>query len=308
MLLCTVLSRMIRILPEDVRCRLRSGIAVTSVSQCVEELLLNSADAQATCIAIRVDLEIFRVQVVDNGCGLGPEDMDRVGLRYFTSKCHSLKDLEDLRFYGFRGEAIASLADVCSVVEIFSKHKPTGTTFTRLFQNGKPLPVQLAEVTRPSAGTTVTLYNLFYNLPVRRGRVDPVLEMERIRHKVEAASLMKPTISFSLKNDALHSMVLQLPKTRDVCSRFCQIYGPVKSKYLREVHHTQDRLEIVGFISSEGHYNKSMQFLYVNSRLVLKTRLHKLIDFLLKKESVICRPKASQVGHTSPGFHRPLTH
>lgn len=297
---------MIRVLPEDVRCRLRSGIAITSVSQCVEELLLNSADAQATCIAVRVDLEIFRVQVVDNGCGLGPEDMERVGMRYFTSKCHSLKDLEDLRFYGFRGEAIASMAEVCSVVEISSKQKPTGQTFTKLFQNRKPLPVQQAEVTRPSAGTTVTLYNLFYNLPVRRGCVDPVLELERIRQKVEAASLMKPTISFSLKNDALYSMVLQLPKTRDVCSRFCQIYGLVKSQHLREIHHTQDRLKIVGVISSEGHYNKTMQFLYVNSRLVLKTHLHKLIDSLLRKESVICRPKASQAVRTScsPGSHR----
>ncbi|XP_040188749.1 DNA mismatch repair protein Mlh3 isoform X2 [Rana temporaria] len=297
---------MIRVLPEDVRCRLRSGIAITSVSQCVEELLLNGADAQATCIAVRVDLEIFRVQVVDNGCGLGPEDMERVGMRYFTSKCHSLKDLEDLRFYGFRGEAIASMAEVCSVVEISSKQKPTGRTFTKLFQNRKPLPVQRPEVTRPSAGTTVTLYNLFYNLPVRRGCVDPVLELERIRQKVEAASLMKPTISFSLKNDALHSMVLQLPKTRDVCSRFCQIYGPMKSQHLREIHHTQDRLKVVGVISSEGHYNKTMQFLYVNSRLVLKTHLHKLIDSLLRKESVICRPKASQAVRTSssPGSHR----
>ncbi|XP_018429839.1 PREDICTED: DNA mismatch repair protein Mlh3 [Nanorana parkeri] len=297
---------MIRSLPEDVRCRLRSGIAITGVSQCVEELLLNSADARATCIAVRVDLEIFRVQVVDNGCGLSPEDMERVGMRYFTSKCHSLKDLEDLRCFGFRGEAMASMADVCSVVEISSKHKPSGKTFTKLFQNRKPVPVQHAETTRPSVGTTVTLYNLFYNLPVRRGCVDPVPELERIRQKVEAVSLMKPDISFSLKNDALHSMVLKLPKTRDVCSRFCQIYGPVKSQHLREIRHTQDRCEMVGFISSEGHYNKAMQFLHVNSRLVLKTRLHKLIDLLLKKESVICRPKAGQAGHTSgsPGFHR----
>ncbi|CAI9567232.1 unnamed protein product [Staurois parvus] len=202
------------------------------------------------------------------------------------------------------------MADVCSIVEICSKHKVTGQTFTKLFQNRKPLPVQQAEVTRPSAGTTVTLYNLFYNLPVRRGRVNPALEMEKIRQKVEAASLMKPTISFSLKNDALHSMVLQLPKTRDVCSRFSQIYGPVRSQHLREVHHAQDRLEIVGFISSEGHYNKAMQFLYVNSRLVLKTHLHKLLNSLLRKESVICRPKASQAGRTncSPGSHRTELH
>ncbi|KAM5129705.1 DNA mismatch repair protein Mlh3 [Mantella aurantiaca] len=294
---------MIQVLPEDVRCRLRSGIAITSVSQCVEELLLNSADAEATCIAVRVDLEILRVQVVDNGRGLGAEDMERVGVRYFTSKCHSLKDLEDLRFYGFRGEAIASMADVCSVVEITSRHKATGQTSTKLFQNRKALPVQRAEVTRPSAGTTVTLYNLFHNLPVRRGRVDPVLELERIRQRVEAASLMKPAVSFSLKNDALRSVVLQLPKTRDARSRFRQIYGPARSQRLREVRQAQGRLAVGGFISCEGHYSKTMQFLYVNGRLVLRTRVHKLIDLLLRKESVICRAKAAGYHRTGAELH-----
>ncbi|XP_075048719.1 DNA mismatch repair protein Mlh3 [Mixophyes fleayi] len=297
---------MIRALAEDVRCRLRSGVAITSVGQCVEELLLNSADAQASCIAVRVDLEVFKVQVVDNGYGLCPEDMKRVGMRYFTSKCHSIKDLEDLQCYGFRGEAIASLADVSSVVEICSKHKNTGRTFTKLFQNGKPLDVREAETSRPSAGTTITIYNLFYNLPVRRKSIDQTLELEKIRQKVEAVSLVSPSISFSLKNDAVCSMVLQLPKTKDVCSRFCQIYGLTRAQSLRDVRHTLDNVTIHGFVGCEGHYNRTMQFLYVNNRFVLKTRLHKLIDFILRKESIICRPKTSQVGKTniSPGRHR----
>ncbi|XP_068110615.1 DNA mismatch repair protein Mlh3 isoform X2 [Hyperolius riggenbachi] len=295
---------MIQALPEDVRCRLRSGIAITSVGQCVEELLLNSIDALATCIAVRIDLEILKVQVVDNGCGLGPDDMERVGIRYFTSKCHSMKDLENLKCYGFRGEAIASIADVCSIVEVTSRPRDASRTFTKLFQGGKTLPAQQAEVTRPSPGTTVSLYNLFYNLPVRRKCMDPVLELERVRHKIEAVSLMKPHISISLKNDTVHSMILQLPKTRDVCSRFCQIYGLSKAQSLREIQHAEGQIAITGFISCEGYYNRTMQFLYVNSRLVLKTRLHKLIDFMLKKESVICRQKAGRTS-SSPGTHRP---
>ncbi|KAM9294344.1 DNA mismatch repair protein Mlh3 [Gastrophryne carolinensis] len=294
---------MIQVLSEEVRCRLRSGIAITSVGQCIEELLLNSVDAQATCIAIRVDLEVFRVQVVDNGCGISSEDLELLGQRYCTSKCHSLNDLEDLRFYGFRGEAIASMADVSSIVEICSKRRDGGTTFNKLLQHGKPLPVQRAEENRPSVGTTVTLYNLFYNLPVRRKRVDPNLEMEKIRQRIEAASLLRPSISFSLKNEAQHSMNLQLPKTRNVSFRFCQIHGLAKSQLLRELRHSHASFRIDGLISCEGHYNKSLQFLYVNGRLVLKTRLHKLIDFIIKKESVICRSKPNQAGvpSTSPG-------
>lgn len=298
---------MIKHLVEDVRARLRSGVTVNSLGQCVEELVLNSIDAKATCIAIRVDLEAFKIQVVDNGSGMGKEDLKAVGKRYFTSKCSSVRDLENLTFYGFRGEALASIANVASVVEISSKISRTAKTFMKLFHNGQALEVCEAELNRPSGGTTVTVCNLFHQLPVRRRCMDPALEMERVRQKVEAVSLMHPSVSLSLRNDVSCSMVLQLPKTRDVYSRFCQIYGLSRSQKLREINHKSGGFEINGFISTEGHYNKTMQFLYVNRRLVLKTRLHKLIDFLLRKESVICKAKsvpASRQANSSPGRHR----
>ncbi|XP_062351125.1 DNA mismatch repair protein Mlh3 isoform X1 [Cinclus cinclus] len=298
---------MIKRLVEDVRARLRSGVTVNSLGQCVEELVLNSIDAKATCVAIRVDLEAFKIQVVDNGSGMGKEDLKAIGKRYFTSKCSSVRDLENLTFYGFRGEALASIANMASVVEISSKTSRTAKTFMKLFHNGQALEVCEAGLNRPSGGTTVTVCNLFHQFPVRKKCMDPVLEMERVRQKVEAVSLMHPSVSLSLRNDVSCSMVLQLPKTRDVYSRFCQIYGLGRSQKLREINHKSGGFEISGFISTEGHYNKNMQFLYVNRRLVLKTRLHKLIDFLLRKESVICKTKsvpASQQANSSPGRHR----
>ncbi|XP_066854211.1 DNA mismatch repair protein Mlh3 isoform X1 [Anser cygnoides] len=298
---------MIKHLGEDVRARLRSGVTITSLGQCVEELVLNSIDAKATCVAVRVDLEAFKIQVVDNGSGMGRDDLHKMGKRYFTSKCSSVADLENLMYYGFRGEALASIANVASVVEVSSKTSRTAKTFVKLFHNGHALEVCEAELSRPSGGTTVTVCNLFHQLPVRRRCMDPVLEFERVRQKVEAISLMHPSVSLSLRNDVSCAMVLQLPKTRDVYSRFCQIYGLGRSQKLREVSHKSGGFEISGYISSEGHYNKNMQFLYVNRRLVLKTRLHKLIDFLLRKQSVICKAKsgpANRQACSSPGRHR----
>ncbi|XP_054682650.1 DNA mismatch repair protein Mlh3 isoform X2 [Grus americana] len=298
---------MIKCLVEDVRARLRSGVTINSLGQCVEELVLNSIDAKATCVAIRVDLEAFKIQVVDNGSGMGREDLNAMGKRYFTSKCSSVGDLENLTFYGFRGEAVASIANMASVVEVSSKTSRTAKTFVKLFHNGQALEVCEAELSRPSGGTTVTVCNLFHQLPVRRKCMDPVLEFERVRQKVEAISLMHPSVSLSLRNDTSCSMVLQLPKTRDIYSRFCQIYGLGRSQKLREINHKSGGFEISGYISTEGHYNKNMQFLYVNRRLVLKTRLHKLIDFLLRKESVICKAKSgptSRQASSSPGRHR----
>ncbi|XP_022361017.1 DNA mismatch repair protein Mlh3 isoform X1 [Enhydra lutris kenyoni] len=282
---------MIKCLSVEVQARLRSGLAICSLGQCVEELALNSLDAEAKCVAVRVNMETFQVQVIDNGLGMGSDDVDKVGNRYFTSKCNSLRDLENPRFYGFRGEALASIADMASAVEISSKKNRTGKTFVKLFQNGKALKACEADLTRPSAGTTVTVYNLFYQLPVRRKCMDPRLEFEKVRQRIEALSLMHPSISFSLRNDVSGSMVLQLPKTKDVCSRFCQIYGLGKSQKLREIKFKYKDFELSGYISSEGHYNKNMQFLFVNKRLILRTKLHKFIDFLLRKESIICKPK-----------------
>ncbi|XP_036887012.1 DNA mismatch repair protein Mlh3 isoform X3 [Sturnira hondurensis] len=216
---------MIKCLSNEVRAKLRSGVAICSLGQCVEELALNSIDAEAKCVAVRVNVETFQVQVVDNGFGVGSNDIDKVGNRYFTSKCNSLQDLENPKFYGFRGEALASISNMASAMEISSKKNRTMKTFVKLFQNGKALKACEADLMRPSAGTTVTVYNLFYQLPVRRKCMDPRLEFEKVRQRIEALSLMHPSISFSLRNDVSGSMVLQLPKTKDICSRFCQIYG-----------------------------------------------------------------------------------
>ncbi|XP_054423218.1 DNA mismatch repair protein Mlh3 isoform X1 [Pteronotus mesoamericanus] len=282
---------MIKCLSDEVQAKLRSGLAICSLGQCVEELAVNSIDAEAKCVAVRVNMETFQVQVIDNGFGIGSNDIDKVGNRYFTSKCNSIQDLENPRFYGFRGEALASIADMASAVEISSKKNRTMKTFVKLFQNGKALKACEADLTRPSAGTTVTVFNLFYQLPVRRKCMDPRLEFEKVRQRIEALSLMHPSISFSLRNDVSGSMVLQLPKTKDICSRFCQIYGLGRSQKLREINFKYKDFELSGYISSEAHYNKNMQFLFVNKRLILRTKLHKLIDFLLRKESIICKPK-----------------
>ncbi|XP_058018353.1 DNA mismatch repair protein Mlh3 isoform X2 [Ahaetulla prasina] len=294
---------MIKCLPEEVQTSLRSGVAINSVGHCVEELILNSVDAKATCIAIRVDLETFKIQVVDNGCGMEREDLNKVGNRYFTSKCYSLEDLENLKFYGFRGEALASIASMASILEISSRTTRIPKTFLKLFHNGKGLEVSEAELNRPSLGTTVTVYNLYHQFPVRRKCMDFTLEFERLRHKVEALSLVHPSVSFSLRNEASCSMVLQLPKTKDMRTRFSQIYGLGKSQKLREINYRSGGFEIMGFISSEGHYNKNIQFLYVNNRLILKTKLHKLIDFLLRKQSVICKTKTGSL-LSSPVHYR----
>lgn len=276
---------MIKCLSKEVQAKLRSGVAIPSLQQCVEELILNSIDAGATCVGVRTDMEAFRVQVIDNGAGMSAEDMEWVGSRYHTSKCNSVDDLDNLRFYGFRGEAVASIVSLATLVEISSRARSSVKTLVRMFKNGKGLDVFETETGRPSAGTTVVICNFFYNMPVRRKRMDAVLEGERIRHRVEAISLMHPSVSFSLKNDCTGAMMVQLPKARDTYHRFAQIHSLGRAQKLGEIRHTHAQFEVVGFLGREGHYNNSLHYLYVNSRLLLKTRIHKLLNFLLRRLS-----------------------
>ncbi|TWW72163.1 DNA mismatch repair protein [Takifugu flavidus] len=275
----------IKCLPVEVQGKLRSGVTIPSLQQCVEELILNSIDAEATCVGVRMDMEAFKVQVIDNGNGMDADSMDCVGNRYHTSKCYRVEDLDNLSWYGFRGEALASLVSLATLVEISSRTKSSLKTHVKIFKDGKGMEVYEAEKSRPSAGTTVVLCNFFYNMPVRRKRLDPVLEGERIRHRVEAISLMHPSVSFTLKNDCTATMLVQLPKAKNTYHRFVQIHGLHRAQKLGEVNFTHGRFSVVGHIGREGHYNNSSQFLYVNERLLLKTRIHKLINFLLRKPS-----------------------
>ncbi|XP_055086886.1 DNA mismatch repair protein Mlh3 isoform X2 [Periophthalmus magnuspinnatus] len=288
---------MIKCLPKEVQGKLRSGVALPSLQQCVEELLVNSIDAGAFCVGVRVDMDAFKIQVIDNGRGMSAEDIGCVGNRYYTSKCNSLEDLEDLRFYGFRGEALASIISFATLVEISSRTKDSTKTLIKIFREGTGLDVFEAETNRPSAGTTVTVCNYFHNMPVRRKRMDAVLENERIRQRVEAISLMHPSVSFSLKNDCTGAMMVQLPKARNTYYRFVQIHSLARAQKLGELNYTSGQFEVTGYIGKEGHYNNSLQFLYVNERLLLRTRIHKLLNGLLRRLSCLSQKTDSPESH-----------
>ncbi|XP_058265470.1 DNA mismatch repair protein Mlh3 isoform X1 [Hemibagrus wyckioides] len=276
---------MIKSLSKEVQSQLRSGVAIYSLQQCVEELLLNSIDAGATCVAVQIDIEACKIQVLDNGSGIDRDNMEKVGIRYCTSKCSSIEDLGNLCFYGFRGEAIASMATMATMVEITSRTKTSVKTFVKRFHKGKASDVFESQTTRPSAGTTVLICNFFHNMPVRRKRMDSVLEVERVRQRVEAVSLMHPSVSFTVKRDCSGTLLVQLPKARNTYYRFVQIHGLNRAQKLRELNYTFGQFEMIGHVGREGHYNNSLQFLFVNERLLLKTRLHKLLNCLLRRLS-----------------------
>ncbi|XP_005101880.1 uncharacterized protein LOC101854340 [Aplysia californica] len=285
---------MIRRLPNEVKACLRTGVALTSLAQAVEELVLNSVDAGATSVAVRIDLSCFKIQVVDNGLGITTEQFPLVGERYSTSKCHTMEDLEHLNYFGYRGEALASLRSASSFLEVTSRAKSSSVTFSKCFQKGQAFDVLQSSVARPSPGTTVTAHDLFYNLPVRRKRLHADLEMERIRYRVAGIALVWPRISFSLRDDAIGHVLLQTHKCSGLVSSFSCLFSPARARPLMEVSAERDEFKLSGIVSKESYSRKNLQFVYVNKRLVLKSSIHRQINKILSR-SLILKRKGSNI-------------
>ena len=284
---------MIRALDEDVRSLLRSGIAISSLTQCIDELVLNSLDASATCITVRVNIPSLQVQVSDNGTGISRDSLNALGTRYATSKCHSLNDLNDIKSYGFRGEALASIRDIAGSLEIVTRHKASYKTYCKTFASDKALDITESCIPRSGVGTTVTVYDLFFSLPVRRKLVSDVLDFERIRQRVASIALINPGVSFSLFNDATGQKSLQTRKSQSITSTFSQLFGNLKAKSLQELSLECGDLGISGYVGLQTHHSKHLQFVYINGRLLMKTRIHKLINQILNRSSLIKKPSLS---------------
>ena len=302
---------MIRPLQEEVRSHLRSGVAITNLTQCVEELVLNSLDAEASCITVRIDIPNFKIQVSDNGNGIAFGDLKSVGERYSSSKCHVLEDLQQLNFYGFRGEALASLREMCDVLEIVSRHRSSYQTYCKIFRNSQVLELTESRFPRTSTGTSLTIHGIFANLPVRRKAISDILDFERVRHRIASIALIHPKTSFLLINDSTGSKCLQTHVCKSVVSTFSQLFGNQRSKDLQPVTFEHKDFKISGFISTDTHHSKSLQFLFVNGRLLLKTRIHKLVNSILGKSELLrklplvevkesIRSEGSQSKTTSP--------
>lgn len=291
---------MIRPLQEEVRSLLRSGVAITNLTQCVEELVLNSIDAGASNVTLRVDIPNLKIQVSDNGCGITFGDLKLAGERYSSSKCHVLKDLDQLTFYRFRGEALASLREICDVLEIVTRHRSSYQTYCKLFRNAQVLDLAESRFPRTQSGTTVTLHNIFANLPVRRKSITEVLDFERVRHRIASIALVHPKIAFLLINDSSGTKCLQTHVCKSSVSTFSQLFGNYRSKGLQQVCFEHKDFKVSGFISTDTHHSKSLQFVFVNNRLVLKTKIHKLINSILGKSELLKKLTASEVSSSEP--------
>ncbi|KIK67770.1 hypothetical protein GYMLUDRAFT_154647 [Collybiopsis luxurians FD-317 M1] len=257
-------------LNSSTRTKLRSTQILTSLPQIVSELFQNSLDAGAKNIEIGVNCPEWTCWVTDDGSGMSKDSMNALGTegRYATSKAYTPDSLNCLSTFGFRGEALASAADLCCL-EIASRTSLSRETSSIIFKDGNVLYTGPAvRWKREFHGTTVCVRDAFYNLPVRR-RSHPSTPrtLELIRQEIEIWALIHPGVSFTLEDSqakfggSSRTNVLRIPKVRansisSTINVFRHLYGRALCEHLEEINITSGEMKMEGFISLEGALSK----------------------------------------------------
>lgn len=191
----------IRLLPEVVANQIAAGEVVNRPASVVKEMMENAIDAGATEVKVNFrDGGRELIQIVDNGCGMSPIDARMAFDRHATSKISSVEDIYALHTFGFRGEALASIA---AVAQVELRTRQEGDELgTRTEINGGVFASQ-TPVACP-VGSQFFVRNLFYNVPARRRFLDKsTTSSNQIRTEFQRVALCNPKVAFELyANDA----------------------------------------------------------------------------------------------------------
>jgi DNA mismatch repair protein MutL len=204
---------LIAVLPPELASQIAAGEVVERPSSVVKELVENALDAGATRVDVTIEGGgIARIAVVDDGSGMHAEDALLALERHATSKVRAFADLERLTSYGFRGEALPSIASVSRLVLRTRARDADGGVEVSVESGGVP-------VSRPSGlapGTQVTVTDLFFNVPARRKFLRSTgTESGHVSEVVEAAALSRPDVTFTLTRDGRRVRELLRAKTRE---------------------------------------------------------------------------------------------
>lgn len=259
------MADVIQLLPDSVANQIAAGEVVQRPASVVKELLENAVDAGATQIKLIVrDAGKTLIQVIDNGCGMSETDARMSFERHATSKIRESKDLFAINTMGFRGEALASIAAV-GQVELRTR-RATDELGVRIVIEDST--VKLQEACQAPPGTSLSVKNLFFNVPARRNflKADPV-EMRHVLDEFQRVALANPDLFFSMHHN--DQEIFHLP-AGNLRQRIVKILGEATNKKLVPVQEETDILKISGFVAKPDYYKKSRgeQFFFVNKRFI----------------------------------------
>ncbi|MEX1054885.1 MAG: DNA mismatch repair endonuclease MutL [Rhodothermales bacterium] len=272
---------LIHVMPEALANKIAAGEVVQRPASALKELLENALDAGADDITVILkESGSALIQVVDNGCGMSRADAGVCFIRHATSKISSIEDLEHIRTLGFRGEALASIASVAQV-ELRTKRRSDSTGFCIRIDGGD---LKAAEPCATHDGTSVSVRNLFYNVPARRNFLKtPATELRHLVETFQALALANPAVAFRLLHDDMELFRLPAERNGDFLDvlrgRISTLFSDDYRSRLAPVEEQTSYLTVRGFVGEPELNRKSRgeQFLFVNGRSIRNRSLEHAI-------------------------------
>ena len=280
------MTDIIQLLPDAIANQIAAGEVIQRPASVVKELLENAIDAGATNIKLVIkDAGRTLIQVIDDGCGMSETDARMAFERHATSKIRQSSDLFSIRTMGFRGEAMASIAAVAQVEMRTRRHSDELGTRIQI----EASEVKSQEPCQCSRGTTLSVKNLFYNVPARRNFLrSNTVEMRHILDEFQRIAIANSDIFFSLHHN--NSEIFHLP-AGNLRQRLIGVFGNNANKKLVPVSEETDILKLSGFVGKPEYAKKTRgeQYFFVNQRFIKSAYLnHALVaayEDILPKET-----------------------
>lgn len=268
------MTNIIQQLPDRLANQIAAGEVIQRPASVVKELLENAIDAQATEITLIIkDAGKQLIQVIDNGMGMSPIDARMCFERHATSKIQNIEDLFTVRTMGFRGEAMASIAAVAQV-ELLT-NKDNDNAGTQIIIEGGQFKSQ--EQHAAVQGTSISVKNLFFNVPARRKFLKSnTAEMRHIVEEFTRVAMAYPAVSFKLIHNDTEQQNLRPSSLK---SRIVDLLGARFDKYLVPVDEETDYFRLIGFVGKPeiASRNKGNQYFFINNRFIKSPYLHHAI-------------------------------
>ena len=264
----------VRVLSQQVASQIAAGEVVNRPASVVKELVENAVDAGADSIKVILsDAGRTSIQVIDNGSGMNSEDARTAFERHATSKIKESDDLYSLTTFGFRGEALPSIAAVAEVqLRTRTADSETGTELSI-----KASEIESQEPCVCPVGSSFTVRNLFYNVPARRKFLKSnQTEFGHILTEMERVSIAHPEVAFELTHQG--EQILSLPASA-VKQRIVNLFRRKMNEALLPVEVETSVVKVSGFCSNLDNVKGkgAKQFFFVNGRFMRHPYFHKAV-------------------------------
>ena len=258
-------------MPDAVANQIAAGEVVQRPASAVKELLENSIDSGATLVQLILkDAGKTLIQVIDDGCGMGETDARMCFERHATSKITETNDLFSIRTKGFRGEAMASIAAVAQVEMKTKLHDQE--VGVRIHIEGSKMITQ--EPVQTANGTSISIKNLFFNIPARRNFLKSnQVETRHIIDEFQRVALTHPEVSFKMTHNGAETFSLPQGTLRQ---RIVNVFGKKFNQSLVPIDEKTSITNLTGFIGKPEFAKKTRgeQFFFVNKRYIKNSYLN----------------------------------